>query len=66
MLIAILIQLNFFIKLNKDYVEPFKRLKKYKFEWFGNTSRKKSELYLLDTQSNIGYMFTIRLAKNSI
>lgn len=27
---------------------------------------KKSELYLLDTQSNIGYMFTIKLAKNSI
>lgn len=29
------------IKLNKDYVESFKKLKKYKFEWFGNTSREK-------------------------
>lgn len=28
--------------------------------------KKTSELYLLDTQSNIRYMFTIRLAKNSI
>lgn len=28
--------------------------------------KKTSELYLLDIQSNIGYMFTIRLAKNSI
>lgn len=30
------------IKPNKDYVESFKRLKKYKFEWFGNTSREKN------------------------
>lgn len=28
--------------------------------------KKTSELYLLDTQSNIGYMFTVRIAKNSI
>lgn len=27
---------------------------------------KKSELYLLDIQSNIGYMFTIKLAKYSM
>lgn len=28
--------------------------------------KKASELYLLVTQSNIGYMFTVRPAKNSI